>query len=130
MPVIDASVAVKVSLAETGFDRLRSEDLSAPPLLLSEASSALHELAWRQSVTRRLASEAFGRLLSAPIEIRRPERLSRDAWDVAELLGWAKTYDAEYVALARMLDRPLLTLDARLARAARQLVQVLSPSEL
>jgi predicted nucleic acid-binding protein len=50
--------------------------------------------------------------------------------DVAEELGWAKTYDAEYVALARLLQCRLVTLDARLRRGADRLGFVIAPSEL
>lgn len=49
---------------------------------------------------------------------------------MAEELGWAKTYDAEYVALARLNNCRLLTLDARLKRAAGHLVDIVAPSEL
>ena len=45
-------------------------------------------------------------------------------------LGWAKTYDAEYVALAQILDVPLLTVDGRLARGVEHLIKVIGPAEL
>jgi predicted nucleic acid-binding protein len=49
---------------------------------------------------------------------------------VADELGWAKTYDAEYVALAGLLGCRLVTLDRRLRRGADQLGFVVSPDEL
>ena len=52
------------------------------------------------------------------------------AWEVADALGWAKTYDAEYVALAQHLDCPLLTIDARLARGAGRVVSIVGPADL
>jgi predicted nucleic acid-binding protein len=52
------------------------------------------------------------------------------AWRLAEDLGWAKTYDAEYVALAQRLDSPLASIDARLRRGAGHVVRVRGPSEL
>jgi hypothetical protein len=45
-------------------------------------------------------------------------------------LGWAKTYDANYVALARILDCRLVTLDARLRRGTARLGFVIGPTEL
>jgi len=45
-------------------------------------------------------------------------------------MGWAKTYDAEYVALARLLSCRLVTLDARLRRGADRLGFVVAPQEL
>ncbi len=50
--------------------------------------------------------------------------LADDAYSLAVRLGWARTYDAEYLALAVRLECPLLTVDARLARTAEQLVQI------
>lgn len=57
-------------------------------------------------------------LESGIVRERRPRRLGREAWNIADELGWTKTYDAEYLALARALDAPLATLDRRVARAA------------
>lgn len=42
-------------------------------------------------------------------------------WDLRHNLS---AYDAAYVALAELLDAPLLTFDARLASAARQYVGI------
>lgn len=128
--MIDASVAVEASLSETGFDELATESLTAPPLLWSEATAALHELGWRGAVPRQLGSAALDRLSEAPITSRRPTRLLREAWRIADDLGWAKTYDAEYVALARILGCRLVTVDYRLRRAARRLVDVVGPTQL
>ena len=49
---------------------------------------------------------------------------------MADELGWAKTYDAEYVALARLLNCRLVTLDARLRRGAARLSLLVAPHEL
>ncbi len=57
---------------------------------------------WRKEISAGLADIAFERLLAAPVSGRSPKRLRREAWRVAEALGWMKTYDAEDVALARM----------------------------
>jgi predicted nucleic acid-binding protein len=35
-------------------------------------------------------------------------------------MGWVRTYDAEYCALAELEDVPLITADDRLARGARR----------
>ena len=61
---------------------------------------------------------------------RAPAALGRGAWLVADELGWAKTYDAEYIALARLLKTRLLTLDARLLRATERLGFVIGPDRL
>ncbi len=96
----------------------------------SEALSALRETMWRGGMSEQLASVARSRLLGAPVQRRTPDALYEEAWHVAKQLGWAKTYDAEYVALARMLDCPLLTLDEKLRRGAGHLIRILAPADL
>jgi predicted nucleic acid-binding protein len=128
--VIDASAALQASLPSDGFAFLDQEELVAPALLWSEVPSVLHEMAWRGTVSRDLGRAALDRFLAAPIGARRHTRLTPEAWRIADDLGWAKTYDAEYVALAHLLSSRLLTLDARLRRTASRLVEVLGPTEL
>jgi len=128
--VVDSSAAVQACLAADGFALFGDEDLVAPALLWSEASSVIHELWWRREVSERLASAAFDALLAAPIAVRTPRRLRREAWRVAEELGWAKTYDAEYVALARILRCRLFTVDERLRRGAGRIVRIAGPRDL
>lgn len=130
MLVVDASVAVTACLASAGFEPLGGEPLVAPPLLWPESRSALHALAHRGEVSHDAARAAAERVERAPIALRAPARLGREAWQVADELGWAKTYDAEYVALARLLGCRLVTLDARLRRGADRLGVVVGPDEL
>ena len=77
-----------------------------------------------------LADAAFGRLLVAPVDRHADADVYRDAREVARQLGWMKTYDAEYVALAQKLGVELLTRDERLRRGASGLVAVVSPDDL
>jgi predicted nucleic acid-binding protein len=128
--VVDASFAIEASLAAAAFEPIRSYEPVAPPLMWSEAISVLHEMQRRKAISRELASEAMARLFSAPIVVRRPAKHLRLAWQISEKLGWAKTYDAEYVALAQLLNCPLLTTDARLARGAAREALILGPSDL
>ena len=48
--------------------------------------------------------------------------LRRRAWQVADQLGWAETYDAEYVALTQLQADAFVTLDAELARRLEPIV--------
>jgi predicted nucleic acid-binding protein len=109
---------------------VRHERLIAPALFWSEVSSALHEMRWRKEISAGLVEIAFERLLAAPVSPRSSKRLRREAWRVAEELGWMKTYDAEYVALARTVRCRLFTLDARLRRAAGHVVPIIGPEDL
>lgn len=130
MLVVDASAALYAATSMQGLDQLVPWEPVAPPLLWSEALSVLHESAWRKAISHDLAARARDRLLSAAIERRAPEELHIEAWRTAEELGWAKTYDAEYVALARLLGCSLLTVDGRLRRGAGRLVAIMGPTEL
>ena len=130
MLVIDASVAFAACAAPGGFEEFGDEPLVAPPLMWSEARSALHELAWRGQIMPGDAEATRHRLERCPVDRRSPRSLGEEAWRVAEELGWAKIYDAEYVALARLLHCRLVTLDARLRRGTDRLGFVIGPSEL
>jgi predicted nucleic acid-binding protein len=127
--VVDASVALQVSLANA-LGPLEGHELVAPPLLASEVTSALSEMAYRSEVPARDARGALEVLGSLDIRYERPSGLSVRAWDLAQSLGWAKTYDAEYVALAQILDAPLATIDERLRRAVKELIRVPAIAEL
>jgi predicted nucleic acid-binding protein len=70
------------------------------------------------------------RLLKAPVQIRTPEGLIEAAWRVADDFGWAKTYDAQYVALAQLLSCKLVSVDERLIRGVARLDIALRPRDL
>jgi predicted nucleic acid-binding protein len=85
---------------------------------------------YRGAISRELAEIARAALAAAPIVRRDPPDLLERAWSIAETLGWAKTYDAEYVALAQILEVPLLTRDGKLYRGASGIVDVIGPTQL
>ncbi len=130
MLVVDASVAVAGSLAPDALQALGDEQLAAPPLLWPEARSALRVLAHRGDITEADARHGAEQLETLPIRASSPARLGREAWRVADELGWVRAYDAEYVALARLLDCRLVTLDVRLRRGAERFGFVVTPTEL
>jgi predicted nucleic acid-binding protein len=130
MLVIDATVAFDAAFDAIVLERIEPMDPVGPPLLWSETTAALRQAAFRRSVTEVDASAALARFISSPIGRRSPRRLYEEAWVLAAQLGWAKTYDAEYVALARLLDCPLLTTDGRLKRRTAHLAEVIGPTEL
>jgi predicted nucleic acid-binding protein len=128
--VIDASVAIAACHTPVGFARFRGHEMVAPQLMILEASSVFHEMSWREAISKERAKQMLTRLLKADIEIRTPQGLTESAWDVADELGWAKTYDAQYVALARMLGCRLVSIDERLLRGISRLGIAVRPQEL
>ena len=123
-------MAVAACHTPVGFASLRGHKLVAPQLMVTEASSALHEMAWRGEITKPRAKTMLERLIKAPVEIRMPDGLIQAAWNVADELGWAKTYDAHYVALAQLLKCRLVTIDERLLRGVARLKIAVRPREL
>ena len=57
-----------------------------------------------------------------PIRLLGDAVLRRRAWDLAEELGWAETYDAEYIALTQLQADAFVTLDTELARQVEGIV--------
>ena len=128
--VLDASVAVAASHTPLGFASFAGHELVAPQLMRIETASVLHEMAWRGELGTDRARTMLTRVLEAAVEIRQPAGLVEVAWQVADELGWAKTYDAEYVALAQLLKCRLVTLDERLIRGVGRLGIAIRPREL
>jgi predicted nucleic acid-binding protein len=127
--VIDASAALAAFTSPGGASALESHELVGPDLLWSEFTAELHAALRRGELSGPTAAGALDALdaCTARTDVR---DVHRRAWQLAEQLGWGRTYDAEYVALAVALDLPLLTLDARLARGVAHLIRVISPADL
>ena len=115
--VADATVVVQLSLEAAGFELLTRRH-------------RLHELDRRGEISPALAAPARDRLVGAPLDEAPDAAHLPEAWRIADAAGWAKTYGAEYVALASILSVPLVTLDLRLRRGAARYVTTMSPDEL
>lgn len=96
----------------------------------SEVRSGLHEAAWRRELSSSDALQAHEALQCAPIRAEAHPRLGFEAWRIADEFGWAKTYDAEYLALASLLGCRFVTLDGSLYRRTIHLGFVVTPTEL
>ena len=74
--------------------------------------------------------ERLRRIGEMPIRLLGDAVLRRRAWEIAEQLGWADTYDAEYVALTHLQADAFVTLNKELARAVKGLVKTAPISAL
>lgn len=119
--VVDANVVFELVNAPEAMERLKGEELLAPPLLWPEVRSALHVARWRGLLGEADASLALRSLESKAFSERRHRRLGEEAWTIADSLGWSKTYDAEYLALARLLQVPIASFDQRVTGASDRL---------
>ena len=118
--VVDCGVVLH--LASEGSEVPAEHKLLAPTLLRSQILSALHEAVHRGEMPRDVARERLARIRALPIRLLGDAVLLRRARDLAEQLGWAETYDAEYVALTQLQADAFVTLDTELARRVEGIV--------
>jgi predicted nucleic acid-binding protein len=109
-------------LASREIEVSPEHELLAPTLLRSQTLSALHEAVHAGELSADDAREQLKRINAMPIRLLGDAVLRRRAWDLAEQLGWAETYDAEYVALTQLQADALVTLDANFARSVEGVV--------
>jgi predicted nucleic acid-binding protein len=118
--VIDASALLEVllqtSLAERLMERALepSVALHAPHLLDIEVTHALRRLVQREEITPVRAEQGLEDFSQLLIERHDHQQLLARIWQMRESMT---AYDGAYVALAEALEAPLLTCDAKLARA-------------
>jgi len=122
--VVDAGAVIH--LASEEIEVSSEHELLAPTLLRSQTLSALHEAVHRGELTADVARERLARIGRTKIRLLGDAVLRRRAWEVADRLGWASTYDAEYVALTQLQADALVTLDAKLARSVEGIVPTAS----
>jgi predicted nucleic acid-binding protein len=109
-------------LASEEFEVSAEHELLAPTLLRSQTLSALHEAVHGGEIEPDVALDRLERIWAMPIRLLGDAVLRRKAWKVAEQLGWAETYDAEYVALTQLQADAFVTLDTELARRVEGIV--------
>lgn len=120
MPVVDASVIVELlgnrAHVASVEERLSEEEhaLWAPHLIDAEVGHALRRYVRRGEMDADAAGEALWEIDELPVRRVEHELLVHVAWGLRDSVSF---YDGLYVALAQMLEEPLITFDARLARA-------------
>ena len=118
--VVDASAVLH--LASVGAEVPGAHKLLVPTLLRSQTLSALHESVQRGEIPADVARDRLTRIGRMPIRLLGDAVLRRRAWELADQLGWASTYNAEYVALTQLQADAFVTLDAELACSVEGIV--------
>jgi predicted nucleic acid-binding protein len=125
--VVDASAWVEALLIDgIARERISNASLHAPELIDAEVLSVFRRLVLAEQLPEADALQALK--AAGMLGLRRHS--IRDLWPRAwELRANLSAYDALYVALAEQLAVPLITTDARAARAPglRCRVEVLHP---
>ena len=122
MTVVDASVVFTVLIrgeyADWAEERLSASGggrpLWAPHLIDVEVGHALRRAVAARKLGEDRAVAGLGKLPELPLRRIVHTGLLDRAWQLRHNLTF---YDGVYVALAEVLDAPLITLDRRLARA-------------
>lgn len=118
--VVDAGAVLH--LVSAGIEVAGEHELLAPTLLRSQALSTLHEAVQRGEIPADVAREHLARIGKMKIRLLGDAVLRGRAWDLADKLGWASTYNAEYVALTQLQADAFITLDPELARSVEGIV--------
>jgi predicted nucleic acid-binding protein len=122
--VVDAGAVLRLAREEVEVSA--AHKLLAPTLLRSQTLSALHEAVQRGEIPADVARDRLARIRGMRIRLLGDAVLQRRAWELADQLGWASTYDAEYVALTQLQADAFVTLDAKLARSLKGIVATAS----
>lgn len=119
---IDAGVAIRLARDEVA---IRPDDeLVAPTLLRSQTLSTLHRAAQNGELTKDESGRLLTRIRTMRIRLLGDRVLQSVAWKIADQLGWAETFDAEYIAVTTLQADAFITLDEALAASARAFVEV------
>ncbi len=126
--VVDAGVGLR--LVAEGIEVGPRHELLAPTLFRSQTLSLAHESVARGEIPAGVALERLEKLWQVKIRLLGDAVLRRLAWKIADQLGWASTYDAEYIALTRLQGDAFVTLDPDLARRVGGVVAVATVDDL
>jgi predicted nucleic acid-binding protein len=122
--VVDCGVVLH--LASEGIEVSDEHELLAPTLLRSQTLSVVHEAVQRGELEADAARDRLARIQRMPVRLLGDAVLRRRAWEVADQLGWAETFDAEYVALTQLQADAFVTMDEKLARSVEGVVATAS----
>jgi predicted nucleic acid-binding protein len=122
--VVDSSAVLHLVSEE--IEVRAKHKLLAPTLLRSQTLSELHASVQRGEMPSDVARDQLARIRRMPIRLLGDAVLRRRAWELADELGWASTFNAEYIALTQLQADAFVTMDAELARSVEGVVATTS----
>jgi predicted nucleic acid-binding protein len=126
--VIGPDVALHLAQAEAVVPA--RHQLVAPTLIRSQVLAQLYSMARRGELDRRAAERRLDYLRALRLRLLGDRVLQSVAWKVADQLGWADTFVAEYIALTQLQADAFICLDPKLSRAVSGVVPVASIDDL
>ena len=125
MKTVDASSLINLLVFPenyTGYRDVFDDDLIAPAILVPEFLNGLRKLSTRKRISANLANRIVARFEGLQVELFTMSAHRRELWTMTKNLS---PYDATYVLLAQKSQTPLITSDARMAKAAQRNTEVI-----
>ena len=124
--VIDAPTLLHLIAHDVSIGQ--SHQIVAPNLIRSQGLSMLFEAVRHGDLTEDQALQHHERLTELKMRLLGDRVSRRTAWQIAREHGWETTYDAEYLAVAKLQADALVTVAPVLAAKAKDVVR-LAPLE-
>lgn len=122
--VIDLGAMLRI--LESDASLTTDHMLLAPTLIRSQVLESMFQDVRRGELSEREARDRLDRFAQMKLRYLGDKVLRRQAWKVAEQLGWESTQVAEYVALTQLQADALVTMDADLASSLEGVIEVAS----
>jgi predicted nucleic acid-binding protein len=121
---------VALMLAERRAEIPNHHRLLAPTLLRSQVLALAYSQVRQGLLEKKEAAERLDYLRGLQIRLLGDRVLQQVAWKMAEQLGWADTFVAEYLALTELQGDALVVLNPELAKTASTVVPVAAVEHL
>ena len=102
----------------------------APGLIRSQALALLFEAVGDGRMSEDMALSHHERMTELKMRLLNDRVSRRTAWRIAREQGWATTYDAEYLAVARLQADAFVTVEPAFAAKAKDVVPLASYAAL
>jgi len=125
MKTVDASSLINLLAFPEEFSNYQNvfdDNLIAPAILVPEFLSGIRKLAIRKRISTNLVNRIVTRFEGLQIELFTMSAYRRELWAMTKNFS---LYDATYVLLAQTTYTPLITSDARMAKAAQRNTEII-----